>query len=89
MVSSLNHHLCFLKLSVHGAYMDYLESALLPNPLPSDPDWCKPKLQRSHWYDLFDRDQRVTAFKSLWAIMTYLTRDTSAAGQEDEQMTGC
>ena len=75
MVSSLNHHVSILKLTVHKAYVDALISGAMPDPIPEDAAWCKPKLQRSQWYDLFDLDQRVEAFRGLWGIMTYLTRD--------------
>lgn len=87
MVSSLNHHVSVLKLTVHGGYVEYLQSETLPNPLPTDKSWCSPKLQRTQWFDLLDVDQRVQAFRVLWGVAAYLTReiDSSAkAGAEDD-----
>lgn len=78
MVSALNHHISILKLTVHGAYIDYFLTEQLPNPLPSDPVWCAPKFQRTQWYDLMDVEQRVQAFRALWGVMAYLTRDIAA-----------
>lgn len=77
MVSALNHHISILKLTVHTAYIDYLLTEQLPDPLPTDPAWCAPRLQRTQWYDLLDVDQRVQAFRVLWGIMAYLMRDTA------------
>jgi len=38
-------------------------------------DWSVPKLERTEWLDLFDQQQRVDAFKSVWGVMEYVTRD--------------
>lgn len=80
MVSSLNTHISILKLTVHEAYTDALLSGHMPEPLPADNDWCKPLMQRSQWFDLFDAEQRVTAFRMLWGVMAYLTRETGGEG---------
>jgi len=76
MVSSLNHHISFLKLTFHVAYVDYLVSGDMPNPRPKNADWCRPRLQRSQWFDLFEVEQRVEAFRGLWGVMAYLMRET-------------
>lgn len=75
MVSSLNHHLSILKLTVHDAYTEYIRTEEFPDPPPEDLNWCSPKLQRTQWYDLFDMEQRVEAYRALWGVMAYLTRD--------------
>lgn len=82
MISSLNHHISILKLTVHQAYMDFLTSGILPNPLPQQSDWCKPKLQRSQWLDLFDMDDRVLAFRGIWGVMEYLGRPQEPVEKE-------
>lgn len=74
MVSSVNHHISIIKLTIHDEYTDCLTSGKLPDPLPTDPEWSRPKLQRSQWFDLFEEEQRVKAFQGLWGIMTYMTR---------------
>jgi hypothetical protein len=75
MVSSLNHHISLLKLTVHGAYVEFLTSGRVPDPWPTDPAWSSPRLQRTPWYDLLDCAQRVNAFRALWAVTAFLTRD--------------
>ncbi|KAK5129164.1 hypothetical protein LTR08_003784 [Meristemomyces frigidus] len=79
LLSSLNHHLSILKLTVHTHYTDCLISGRLPEPLPLDPAWCIPKLQRTEWFDLFDCGQRVEAFRGVWGVMGFLTRDLGGA----------
>lgn len=64
-----------MKLTVHSAYLDHLETSAVPDPQPTDPRWCRPKLQRSRWYDLFDVDDRLELFRGLWGIMNYLVED--------------
>lgn len=83
MVSSLNHHIAILKLTVHVAYVDYLMSGVIPDPAPDDVLWCKPKLQRSQWFDLFNMEQRVEAFRGLWGVMAYLTRKPEVSVEAD------
>lgn len=81
------HHVSLVRLRVHGAYMDYLADGILPNPLPADPKWCQPLMQRTQWFDLFNVAQRVEAFRCLWGIMCFLTRfpQAPAAAQKDER----
>lgn len=80
-MSSLNHHISILKMTVHGAYVQYLQSETLPDPLPFDKDWSSPKLQRTQWYDLLDVDQRVNAFRALWGVAAYLMREIDSSAQ--------
>ncbi|EME42589.1 hypothetical protein DOTSEDRAFT_73433 [Dothistroma septosporum NZE10] len=76
MVSSLNRHISILKFTVHEAYLEYLETERPPSsPLPADKSWCSPRLERTQWYDLFDIQERVQAFRALWGVMAYLSRD--------------
>ncbi|KXT02078.1 hypothetical protein AC578_6672 [Pseudocercospora eumusae] len=77
MVSSLNHHISIVKLTVHWAYVEYTKTEKIPQPLPEDENWCRPRLQRTRWYDLLDISQRVEAFRALWSVMSYLMRDVN------------
>ena len=79
MISSLNHHISILKLTVHDSYTDSITSGLFPSPKPVDKAWCKPRLERTEWLDLFDVDQRIAAFRCLWGVMAYLTRETDSS----------
>ncbi|OQO11690.1 hypothetical protein B0A48_03417 [Cryoendolithus antarcticus] len=83
MVSSLNHHISILKLTIHDAYLDYLAGVGFPSVPLMESDWSTPRLQRSKWFNLFDADDRVEAFSALWAIMSYLTRDPVPDGNAD------
>ncbi|KAI7602614.1 hypothetical protein D0864_14925 [Hortaea werneckii] len=82
MVSSLNHHICILKLTVHVAYIDYLVSGGMPEPRAQGEEWDRPRLQRSQWYDLFAMDQRVDAYRALWGVISYLTRESVVAEEK-------
>jgi hypothetical protein len=74
-VSSLNHHISILKLTVHKAYLKYLSSGALP-PATLDSKWCSPMVQRSQWYDLFSTEERLEAMRGIWGVMGYLARGT-------------
>lgn len=74
MLSSMYHHVSIVKLRVHSAYIDYITDGTLREPVPADPQWCQPVLQRSQWFDLFDIKQRVEAFRCLWGVMCYSAR---------------
>ncbi|KAK4931331.1 hypothetical protein LTR28_011571 [Elasticomyces elasticus] len=90
LISMLVHHISIVKLTTHDAYVEYLESARLPAPPPAEADWCSPKLQRSHWFDLFDTQQRLEAFRAVWAVAAYLmfrTREEKD-GEGDVAMGG-
>lgn len=78
MVSSLNHHLAIVKLTVHEAYVDLFTSGLIPDPIPADIEWCRPRLQRTKWHDLFNMKDRIEAFQGLWGVMAYLMRETAS-----------
>ncbi|KAK4955335.1 hypothetical protein LTR10_007530 [Elasticomyces elasticus] len=75
MVSSLNHHISIVKLTVHDAYTDSLVAGTSLEDLP------KPTLQRSQWFDLFDRQQRVEALRGIWGVMAYFTRDSGVGAR--------
>lgn len=74
MVSSLNHHISLLKLRIHPLYLQYMTEGKLPEGVPSDPDWCSPKLQRTRWFDLFNTEDRLEAMRGIWGVLSYLMR---------------
>jgi len=83
MISSLNHHISILKLSVHGNYTDYLVSGTFPKSHPEGLEWSQAKLQRSKWFDMFDVEQRVDAYRGIWGVMAYLTRSIDTSDQPE------
>jgi hypothetical protein len=83
LVSSLNHHASILKLRVHAAYLEHLETGSCPSGPDSSADgtnaekcenWSSPILQRTRWYDLLLPEDRVEFLRGLWAVAAYLTR---------------
>ena len=61
-------------MTIHGAYIDCVTSGTLPEIPLNYSEWCRPYIQRSGWFDLFDKDERLEAFRGLWGVMAYLTR---------------
>ncbi|TKA43394.1 hypothetical protein B0A54_05876 [Friedmanniomyces endolithicus] len=80
MISALNHHISIVKFTVHEAYIDHLVSgAPLFDSILGSSDPARPRMQRSQWFDLFDEQQRVEAFRGVWGVVAYLTRGTEAS----------
>lgn len=63
---------------VHGAYIDCITSGAMPDPIPEDDNWSSPTVQRSVWFDLFDIGDRQQAFRGLWGVTAYLTRQSES-----------
>ncbi|KAK3114957.1 hypothetical protein LTR53_006183 [Teratosphaeriaceae sp. CCFEE 6253] len=80
LLSSLNHHIAILKLTVHEAYVDALASGTEPGVPPTEADWCRPRLERSRWFDLFQPRQREEAFRGVGGVMAYLMRECGRGG---------
>lgn len=75
-------------MTVHIAYLEYIRTDTLPYPMPEDNDWCRPKLQRTKWYDLLDVEERVQAFRVLWGISCYLFRHNGDANETAAMQVG-
>jgi hypothetical protein len=73
-VSSLNHHVALLRLRVHDAYVDFLETGEMPAPGSVPADWCAPVLHRSRWYDVIDPRDRAEALRGLWGMAGFLSQ---------------
>jgi hypothetical protein len=78
MISSINHHVSILHLRVHKRYLDILTNGESTFPPDSDTEkpWHVLKLQRTKWFDLFDKDDRLEALKGVWQLFHYQLRDT-------------
>ncbi|KAJ6083737.1 hypothetical protein N7467_007872 [Penicillium canescens] len=78
MISSINHHVSILHLRVHKRYLDVLTNGESTFPPDSDTEqpWHVLKLQRTKWFDLFDKDDRLEALKGVWQLFHYQLRDT-------------
>jgi hypothetical protein len=72
-VSSLNHHVSIVKLTVHKHYLSYLRTGECVED-GTDAEWSIPVMMRSKWYDLFHVEDRLEAIKVIWGIMGYLAR---------------
>ncbi|KAJ6024852.1 hypothetical protein N7540_005649 [Penicillium herquei] len=77
MISAINHHIAILHLRVHRRYIEVLtngESDFPEDSDQSDQPWHVLKLQRSRWYNLFDTNERIEAFKGIWSLFHYQQR---------------
>jgi len=74
LISAMNHHISLLRLSVHRAYLEYLESGRLPQEPQDDAKWCNPRVSRTKWFDLFGVEDRKELMRGLWGVVAYLTR---------------
>lgn len=83
LVSCLYHHVSILKLTIHDAYTNYLTTGVMPDPIPDHQDWCSPRLERTDWFDLFNQEQRVDAFRYIWGVMEYLNRDMTTKSSNE------
>ncbi|KAL4807005.1 hypothetical protein BDV18DRAFT_136648 [Aspergillus unguis] len=76
MLSSINHHISILHLRVHRRYLDIITSGASTVPPDSEPDhpWHILRLRRTKWYDLFDGQDRVAAFRGIWTLFHCMLR---------------
>jgi hypothetical protein len=71
MLSSINHHVAILCMSVSDQYLKWLagdspEGGVLEEKLD---------VKRTRWFDLFSEDDRVELVQGLWKIMAWLMRE--------------
>lgn len=83
MVSSINHHICVLKLRIHRLYLQFLAENELPMTNSVESAWWSPSLQRTRWFDLFDKEDRKEAMRGLWGVMAYLMRSEEELNEHD------
>lgn len=72
LVSSLFHHVSFLRVRVPIRLLEVLEGS--PEPDASWRSWGKLSAYRSRWFDLFETEGRIEAMKHVFAIMEYQMR---------------
>ena len=78
MLSSVNHHVCLLRLQVSDAYVRCLEHAKWPGTDEAEQGWATPHLWQTRWYDLFEAEDRVELLRGLWGIFAYQMREISS-----------
>ncbi|EXJ80258.1 hypothetical protein A1O1_08400 [Capronia coronata CBS 617.96] len=94
MVSAVNHHACILRLCVHDDYLQWLEMEQTKEDHPEQQAHDSPcentrhehilYMRRSHWYDLFDAQQRKEFLVGIWRIMCWLNRDEVPPGEYEK-----
>ncbi|PHH77150.1 hypothetical protein CDD80_880 [Ophiocordyceps camponoti-rufipedis] len=72
VISSVFHHVSFLRVRVPDRLLEALDGA--PEPDVTRRSWGKVEAWRSPWYDMFDAGQRVSAVQVLWSVMAYQMR---------------
>ncbi|KIX10349.1 uncharacterized protein Z518_01431 [Rhinocladiella mackenziei CBS 650.93] len=87
MISSVNHHACVLRMSVHEKYLEWLETGKTlqehrkaPGEHASGPTSDTKQehvlyVSRSQWYDLFDIEQRKELLGGIWRLLCWINRD--------------
>lgn len=87
LVSSINHHVSLLRLSVSDDYLAFIETGTLPRPSrPLPHDWATPRLQQTRWFDLFNPADRIESFRALWGIFGYQMRGRGTEPQTSAQV---
>ncbi|OAQ99261.1 hypothetical protein LLEC1_05753 [Akanthomyces lecanii] len=79
LISSLFHHVSFLRMRVPMRLLEVLDGA--PEPDPTHRDWGKVQAWRTPWYDLFEAKDRTEAMRLLWSVMAYQMRADTGATQ--------
>lgn len=87
----MNHHISIVHLRIHEKYIEYISDrqGKTNNPTAPQQPWYELKMQRSKWFDLLKADDRVEAMRGVWAVTSYLMRettDTSDVGMGTEAM---
>lgn len=78
VVSSLYHHVSFLRVRVPVRLLEVLNGS--PEPDASWRSWGKLPAWRTKWFDLFEGEQRVQAMQNMLAIMAYQMREDTGYG---------
>lgn len=76
VVSSLFHHVSFIRIRVPLRLLEVLDGSLEPDL--ERRSWGKVQAWRTSWYDLFDANQRIEGMQMMWAIMAYQMRSTTS-----------
>lgn len=76
LISSLNHHISIVNVSVSSLYIDFLTNGLPDKGIDvASQPWYALDVRRSKWFDLFAVEDRAQVLRGVWAIMGYLMRD--------------
>jgi hypothetical protein len=68
MVSSLNHHICIVRVRVPEKLLDVFEGS-------DDGEGCERVVMwRSKWYDLYLKEERIEAMGLVWGMIAWLMR---------------
>lgn len=94
MLSTVNHHVCLLKLSIHQDYVEWLETGKAMDK--EDPRAAETSnqaqrhmlyMKRSRWYDVFDVEQRKELLTGIWRVMSWVSRE-EVPKEEMEKVEG-
>ncbi|KAK6855430.1 hypothetical protein PG995_008962 [Apiospora arundinis] len=76
VISSLFHHISILRVRVPTRLLEVLAGALEGEAEEGTRSWGKLEVWRSPWYDLFQPQERMEAFRVLWGLNVWLMRKT-------------
>jgi hypothetical protein len=74
LISSLNHHISFVRARVEDGLIAVLDGKLQGGEEVGE-DWERTPIWRSRWLDLFLIDDRIEAMTILWGMMAWLMRN--------------
>jgi hypothetical protein len=68
MVSSLNHHICIVRMRVPDKVLAVLDG------IDEEGPWERVVMFRSKWYDLYLKKERIEAMGIVWGMIAWLMR---------------
>jgi hypothetical protein len=68
MVSSLNHHICIVRMRVPDKVLAVLDG------IDEEGPWERVAMFRSKWYDLYLKKERIEAMGVVWGMIAWLMR---------------
>ncbi|KAF9873598.1 hypothetical protein CkaCkLH20_09057 [Colletotrichum karsti] len=83
VISSLFHHVSFLRVRVPERLLEVLEGAGEDGVHRS---WAQVEVRRTPWFDFFKMDERLDAMRLVWCLMNWLMRKQEEKNEEDVKM---
>jgi len=86
MISSVNHHVALVRMTVHPEYLDWVETGANVSAEEGEDGLRKDVLyvQRSIWYDMLDVQARREFLVVLWRLMCWLNRNYTDQAEYDK-----
>ncbi|KAE9572493.1 hypothetical protein CGMCC3_g11382 [Colletotrichum fructicola] len=83
VISSLFHHVSFLRVRVPERLLEVLEGA---DENDVHRSWGQVEVRRTPWFDFFVLEERLNAMRLVWSLMNWLMRKPEDNAEEDVKM---